>query len=92
MITERGGGGSWRRWKKGDGVMSDRRKKRIYEAPMTPVNIWNDGRREDKGLEEGRQKERERWREMKRGKVGSDTGQQRWTSRGGWMYTTHLKM
>lgn len=35
-------------------------KKRIYEAPMTPVNIWNDGTRENKGLEEGRQKERER--------------------------------
>lgn len=41
--------------------MSDGRgKKRIYDAPVTPVTIWNDGRRENKGLEEGRQKEGER--------------------------------
>ncbi len=37
-------------------------EKRIYEAPLTPVNIWNDGRGENKGLEEGGKKEGERWR------------------------------
>lgn len=65
--------------------MSDRRKKRIYEAPMTPVNIWNDRRRENKGLAEGIQKEgkdgdRKLERVMKRGTVGSYTGQRMWTS------------
>ncbi len=52
-------------------------EKRIYEAPLTPVNIWNDGRGEKKGLEEGGKKEGERWRDQagdrdKKGKMGSN--------------------
>lgn len=43
-----------------------REKKKIYEAPVTPVTIWNDGRRKNKGLEEGRQREGERWIESLR--------------------------